>query len=339
MAKQANRMMIGGFVVFAVFLLAVSVVIFGSGKFFTKTEKYVLHFDGSLKGLSVGAPVLLQGVQIGSVTGIVMHASREKLTMNISVYIDIESNRFEVVDKQDVRKDPEEVLPILIDRGLRGVLAMQSFITGQLMIELDFYPDTPINLKKTNQDYLEIPTTASATERLYKTLQDIDFKGLGDHLENTLAGVDTFINNPDWGAGLRSLKLAADELRDLIGKIDARIDSVIDNVEGTLSDSRKLINNVDRNVEPMADDLKNAIEDFDNLTQNANTSMEKLTNDIDSTLTGFRGVVSEDAALVISLEEALRDVSAMASAMRQLANYLEQHPEALIQGKGGNGGK
>jgi paraquat-inducible protein B len=60
MAKQANRMMIGGFVVIAVFLLAASVVIFGSGKFFQKTNKYVMYFDGSIKGLEIGAPVLFR---------------------------------------------------------------------------------------------------------------------------------------------------------------------------------------------------------------------------------------------------------------------------------------
>jgi paraquat-inducible protein B len=339
MAKQANRMMIGGFVVIAVFLLAASVVIFGSGKFFKTTQKFVLHFEGSIKGLNVGAPVLFQGVQIGSITSIVVRTSDENLTMSIPVIIEIEQDRFQVVDKLLKPKDISETLPILIGRGLRAVLSVQSLITGQLVVELDYFPDTPVKMREKGSEYLEIPTIPSTTQRLFQTLQSIDFKGLADHLENTMAGVDTFVNNPDWGTGLRSLKVVADELRDLIGKIDARIESLLDNVEGTLSDSRKLINNVDRNVEPMADDLKNTIEDFDNLTQNAKTSLEKLTNALDSTLTGFRGVVSEDAPLVISLEDALRDVSAMASAMRQLANYLEQHPEALIQGKGGNGGK
>jgi len=339
MAKQANRMMIGGFVVIAVFLLAASIVIFGSGKFFKQTEKFVLHFDGSIKGLNVGAPVLLQGVQIGSVTGIVLRTSREKLTMDIPVFIDIEPDRFQIVDKQDVQRDPAKTVPILIDRGLRGVLTMQSFITGQLMIELDYYPGTPVNLKEKDSEYLEIPTIPSTTERLYQTLQDIDFKGLADHLENTMAGVDAFVNNPDWGTGVESLRIAAEELHAVIGKVDARVDPLIDNVEGTLSDTRKLVNNVDRNIEPMADDLKKALEDFDSLTRNANASLEKLTNDIDSTLTGIRGVVSEDAPLVTNLEDALRDISLMANAMRQLAEHLEQHPESLIQGKGQNGGK
>ena len=79
MAKQANRMMIGGFVVIAVILLAASLVVFGSGKFFKKTNEYVLYFDGSVKGLSVGAPVLFQGVQVGSVTSISIHADMKDL--------------------------------------------------------------------------------------------------------------------------------------------------------------------------------------------------------------------------------------------------------------------
>ena len=68
MAKQANRMMIGSFVVLAVILMAASLVIFGSGKFFKKTVTCIMFFNEPVKGLSVGAPVLFQGVQIGSVT-------------------------------------------------------------------------------------------------------------------------------------------------------------------------------------------------------------------------------------------------------------------------------
>ena len=79
MAKQANRMMIGGFVVIAVVILAASLVVFGSGKFFKKTEDFVMYFDGSIKGLNVGAPVLFQGVQIGSVKSIVLQADIDQL--------------------------------------------------------------------------------------------------------------------------------------------------------------------------------------------------------------------------------------------------------------------
>src|SRR5210317_1180199 len=96
MAKQANTTMIGGFVVVAVFILAASVVILGSGKLFQRTESFVLYFDSSIKGLNVGSPVLLQGVQIGSVTKILIRANRNDLTMSIPVFIQIRLDKFHV---------------------------------------------------------------------------------------------------------------------------------------------------------------------------------------------------------------------------------------------------
>jgi paraquat-inducible protein B len=50
-------------------------------------------------------------------------------------------------------------------------------------------------------------------------------------------------------------------------------------------------------------------------------------------------VISDDAPLIVELEETLREISAAARSIRQLANSLEQHPEALIQGKGKSGDK
>ena len=63
MSKKANKALIGGFVVGAVVLLIISVVVLGSGLLFKRTNRYVLFFDGSIKGLSVGAPVILRGCQ------------------------------------------------------------------------------------------------------------------------------------------------------------------------------------------------------------------------------------------------------------------------------------
>jgi paraquat-inducible protein B len=96
MAKQANRMMIGGFVVLAVIIMAASLVVFGSGKFFKKTNKYILYFDESVKGLSVGAPVLFQGVQVGSVTSITLQADFVTMKTQIPIFIEIEPDRWKV---------------------------------------------------------------------------------------------------------------------------------------------------------------------------------------------------------------------------------------------------
>jgi len=49
-------------------LIFAGVMIFGTGQFMKKTYKAVLYFEGSVKGLSVGAPVVFRGVNVGRVS-------------------------------------------------------------------------------------------------------------------------------------------------------------------------------------------------------------------------------------------------------------------------------
>ena len=316
MAKQANRMMIGGFVVIAVILMAASLVVFGSGKFFKKTNTYVLYFNESIKGLSVGAPVLFQGVQVGSVTNITIHADFVKLKAQIPVLIEIEPDRWKV---RTGERHPRKVAAELIEKGLRAQLIMQSFITGQLMIELDFFPKStvcyaPAQIDKDYKDYIVIPTIPSTSAQLAKALGDLDLKGIEKHLESTLAGVERFVNNPDLAASIRALK-------------------------DTLQDAGKLVTRVDRQVDPVADDVKKTVKEFGKLAGNVDDRVGGLATGVDKTMSTARGILSEDSPLMVDLQNTLQEISAMSRSIRQLANYLDQHPEALIRGKGKPGGK
>ncbi len=343
MAKQANRMMIGGFVVVAVVLLAASLVVFGSGKFFKKTNKYVLYFDGSVKGLSVGAPVLFQGVQIGSVANITLHLDPKGLKVEIPVIVDIEPLRFEVVGGlQGIQRTDEDRLKAankLVERGLRAVLTTQSFITGQLMIECDFYPNTPVKLKNISKEYPEIPTIPSATERLAQSLQKLDLEGIQKNLTNTLDGIDRLANSPDLKASISELKGVLSDTRRLVQNMNGRVGPLADGFDATLQDVRKLVKNLDGQVKPLADNVNRAVADFDKLARDADARLASLTNSLDKTLAGARGVLSQDAPLIVELEVTLKEISDAARSIRQLANTLDQKPEALIQGLGKSGEK
>jgi paraquat-inducible protein B len=316
MAKQANRMMIGGFVVLAVIIMAASLVVFGSGKFFQTTNKYILYFDESVKGLSVGAPVLFQGVPVGSVTSITLQADLVKMKTEIPILIDIEPDRWKVrTGERDYRK----VSAKLIEMGLRAQLIMQSFITGQLMIELDFYPKStvcyaPAQVDKDYKDYIVIPTCASTGERLARALGELDLKGIEKNLNSSLAGIDRLVNNPDLAASLGALK-------------------------DTLQDARKLVTRVDRQVDPLAEDLKKTVKEFGKLAGDIDARVGGLATGLDKTMSAARGVISPDSPLMVDLENTLQEISALSRSVRQLANYLDQHPEALIRGKGKPGGK
>jgi paraquat-inducible protein B len=315
MAKQANRMMIGGFVVLAVIIMAASLVVFGSGKFFKKTNKYVLYFNESIKGLSVGAPVLFQGVQVGSVTDIILEADLTKMKTQIPILIEVEPDRWKVRGERNYR----EVAAKLIEMGLRAELVMQSFITGQLMIQLDFYPKSkicyaPAQLDKDYQDYVVIPTCPSTSERLAQALGDLDLKGIERHLLSLLSNVDRLVSNPDLAASIVALK-------------------------GTLQAADKLVTKVDRQVDPVADDLKKTVKGIGKLADNVDSRVGGVATGLDKTMAAAKGVLSQDSPLMVELENTLKEIAAMSRSFRQLANYFEQHPEALIRGKGNPGSK
>lgn len=320
MAKQANRMMIGVFVVIAVIIMAASLVVFGSGKFFQKTVKCVMYFDGSVKGLSVGSPVLFQGVQIGSVVSIILEVDPAKLQLQIPVVIEYEPEKFQVTEgERHVPRDPRKTIPKFIERGLRAQLTMQSFITGQLAIEIGFYPGStlcyaPAKPDKVYKDYIVIPTCQSTTERLGNALEKLDLEKLERHLESAMDGISKLVNDPNLAASFRGLK-------------------------DTLRDAQKLVTKVDRQVDPLANDTKKTVKDFGKLARNLDGQVGGLATGMDKTMSSARGLLSEDSPLLVQLENTLQEISAMSRSIRQLTNYLDQHPEALIRGKGKPGGK
>lgn len=340
MAKPANNMMIGGFVIFAVFLLITSVVILGSGNFFKHIDKYIFHFEGSIKGLNVGAPVLFEGVRVGKVTDIVASIDETNLATDVRVIAEIDGDRFQV--NNEVRQRGTEIkqggteliVSKLIDKGLRAVLAIQSLVTGQLLIELEYHPGSPVKLKGGKPDYIEMPTTSSNTRRFLQSLQSLDLGGIDKSLKNVLSGLDRLVNDPAIMSGANSLSKTIDELRNLISKVDNHVDPLAESLEGTLGDTRRLVNNVDHKVGSVTDDLKKSLASFNKMVEEADNSIKLLTDNIDGTLEKMNGLVSEDSPLIEEMQNTLSKISAMASSIRQLADYLEQHPEALLRGKG-----
>ena len=117
---------------------------------------------------------------------------------------------------------------------------MQSLITGKLLIEIDFFPGTPVNLKNINKSYTEIPTIPSTASKIGRALDKLDLEAVQKKLESALDGIAKLTNNPDLAASIGHLK-------------------------ETLRDARELVNRVDRQVDPLAKDTKKTVNDIGRL--------------------------------------------------------------------------
>lgn len=305
MSKQANKTLIGAFVVGAVVLVVAGVAIFGSGKFFTKTREYVMYFDGSLRGLSIGSPVAFKGVKIGSVTHIKIRFEGKELTnIRTPVFIEIESDRIAKTSadpelQEFIEKDRTyEVMDILVKRGLRAQLVSQSLVTGQLVVAFDFHPDTPINLVGGDPKYKEIPTIPSTMEELTETIKELPLKELVDQLLKVVKDIDTVVNSPELKGSISSL-------------------------HETLKSASELVQNVDRQVDPMLSTIKETFE----------TATAALTQ-AKNTLVSLEERTAEDSTLRYEFDNTLQELSGAARSIRVLADYLQRHPESLLRGKG-----
>ena len=135
MSKSANKKLIGVFVIVAIGLIVGAILILGSGRFFRHYPKYVMYFEGSVQGLSIGSPVVFRGVKVGSVTDIAMDFNPSDLSILIPVYVEGKADTSSRgILKGDRTALQEEVVQALIRKGLRAQLEMQSIVTDQMYV-------------------------------------------------------------------------------------------------------------------------------------------------------------------------------------------------------------
>ena len=290
MARPINRKMIGIFVVLAIGILTASIVIFGSGDLFKESVEYVLYFEESVKGLTVGSPVLYRGFPVGEVTRVIILANLEGTKDQIQVFVEIYPKSVVVVKDKQVFDRWRERMSDLIASGMRAQLVPLSLITGQLAIEIDNHPDTPAVLKNFDDDYEEIPTIPSSLSKIQASLAKLDLEEINKRLLAILKSADRILTDTDLEATLSDLRDA-------------------------LRDARRLMQNLNGQVTPLAAAMTDAM-----------ASADKAFESIHE-LVGQRSPTRAD------LDNTLRELAGAARSLRVLADYLEQHPEALIQGK------
>ena len=330
MNKKISPTLIGAFVVGALALLVIAVIVFGSGQLFKQTREFVLYFDASVNGLRVGAPVKFKGVEVGSVTNIVLQLEKTGTGVaSIPVIIEIDLEKLTSRGASGtIAEDPKVFRQAITEAGLRGQLLMESLVTGLLYVGLDFFPGTPVKLvqeTKGDHKYPEIPTTPTTLEqaqdtvtRIINKLEEIDFKGLIKSLEGTVSGVNELVNSPELKSSLKSL-----------AQTMPRIDEALAGV-------RKLTTTLDTNVAKLTGNLEQTSDAARQAMQQAAITLKQTDGalkEAEAAMISIRGVTDADSTTFYELQRTLREVSAAARSLRLLSGYIERNPRALIFGK------
>ena len=320
MNAKTNKTLIGAFIIGAIALVVAGIILFSSGGYFSQRPVYVMYFEGSVKGLYEGAPVVFRGVRIGSVKNIGLHFDPDAAAVRIPVLVELDPA---TITGAESRQAQQQYFRQLIDKGLKAQLQMQNVLTGQLVIALDFYPEKPVRLVDEDSRYPEIPTIPSSLEQFTKTIENLPLEELATKLISAVEGIEEAVKSKEFKDSIASLNLALTDMRTLIRDIDRQVIPMSSELKSAIADARRLIGNADAGIARMQ-------EDIDRTAQAAQAAMSRAENafgSIESTTTG-------ESSLAYQLSETLEEISAAAESIRNLADYLERHPEALIRGKG-----
>jgi paraquat-inducible protein B len=306
MANKANPARLGAFILGAIALVVLAVVVMGSGQLFQKKHEYILYFQGSVNGLRVGAPVKFKGVQIGSVTRILLNinlgqeSTAESAAIKIPVIIELEQSLLMRRGVSQVNLDDPGIMRAFIDSGLRAQLAMESFVTGVLYIDLDLHPETPVTLvlpPGTVAPYQEIPTVPtpleqvqSAANRVLAQLDQVDFQKLSVKIQATLESVSELATSPELKSAVKGLSQTEASLNQAVGPLSASLRST---------------------------------------TKNANVALAQAR----ATLATVQDSLGAASPLVYQTGKAMQDLDDAARSVRQLAQYLQRNPSAPVRGR------
>jgi len=215
-------------------------------------REVVLYFKDSLRGLSIGAPVDFRGILVGKVRDINVEFDPKTRSFRFPVTVDIDGSqlRAKVRKGEDIPEMSLEhyraTMEALVKKGLRAQLNSGNLLTGQLFVELDFFPDAAPAKISWNDEVGELPTVQSNLamlgDRVNTILSKIEKMPLNEMIQQaqtTLVTLDETLNKfgklaqhldveltPEAIATLQSAKRAADNMEPLLASAKRAADSV-----------------------------------------------------------------------------------------------------------------
>jgi paraquat-inducible protein B len=234
-------------------------------KTYVKKVRWLLNFDGSVRGLSVGAPVEFRGIELGEVVDIKLVFDYHKMTFMIPVVVEVEPERLTTVGKETASR--QKGMAILVEKGLRAQLKQGSLLTGQLYIDLDIHPDAPLQKIKWDGEHPELPTIPTPLEEITKSvthivdkLDRIPLEQIGNDLRDTMA----------------HLNKSTEQLHKLMQNIDEKVAPA---ATATLAKTKTTLTKVDRLLDaesPTGYEMKRALSELADAAHNINILTDYL---------------------------------------------------------------
>jgi paraquat-inducible protein B len=255
----------------------------------TEVRTFVMYFKGSLRGLSVGAPVDLRGITIGEVKGLSVEYERDAGTLRFPVEVDIFPQRIRGRNRRADRPlgmddSSETASRVLVDslvaHGMRAELRTGSLLTGQKYVALDFHTEVPADRVGWDANPAVFPTTAGALDEIQdsvgsiaKKLDKVPFDQITSRLLATLANLDD------------TLKSADRTVRQIDSTLAPQISATLKEAEGAMKNAKDVLGQ----DAPLQSDLSATLVELSRAAKSVSALVDYLERHPESLLRGKPG--------------------------------------------------
>ena len=327
MSKKINNTSTGLFIVSGVALGVIGLLLFSSSRMFSKTRDLIVYFNESLNGLNEGAPVKYRGVTIGSVKRVMIRFNQAANDSAMPVLLEIQEKLVHerlgdeagVLFYSKLRED--RVREERIKQGLRASLQTESLVTGVLYVDMRMNPNAPPPVfHQLEKIYFELPSEPTQIQQLFENLASLDLKSLQTNLDNLITRLDTTVGQlkmADINAGITNLLTSVNQL-----VTNPDITNALASLRPTLDQYRELGAKVTSQVDPLVGSVTNTLAEANRALAQIRGAGENL-----------RTMLAPDSPVRNDLDLALEQLAGAAQSIASLADFLKQHPNALIAGR------
>jgi paraquat-inducible protein B len=258
---------------------------------FTKKNYYILHFEGSIRGLTVGAPVEFRGIRIGQVADIKPEWDYETLSPRITVLIETEPQRWEALG--EAIADSQTELDKLVAKGLRAQMKTGSLLTGQLFVDIDFHPDAPEAQVNYDGQFPEMPTIpaplqlmAARVGNIIDKIETIPIDKIGKDLEATLENIKGITDSAEILQAVRALNQTLQETRELAQNLNTNVAPAITT---TLDQAQQTLESVAGTLgkdAPLQYEMRQALKELGDAARSLRVLLEYLERHPDALIFG-----------------------------------------------------
>ncbi len=248
----------------------------------TISQNYVMSFNESVRGLTVGAPVDFRGFTVGEVTDIKMEIDHRTKEVNMLVYIRNYPERFrsKTLGTLPALKNNESLINRLVEGGMRAQLKSGNLLTGQLYVALDFFPNAPKAKVDWASNPPKFPTTPgsmmelqAALEKVLKRVDELPLAEIAAEMRQAVQSLDTLLKSAD----TTSKRINAEVLPEL--------KSALEEARKTLSAAKQTLSA----EAPLQSDLRDTLRELSKAAQSLRILTDYLERNPEALIRGKEG--------------------------------------------------